>query len=178
MDKSQEVAAAQLASAVTEQAAAALADAARLIRHCLDQLADEQVWSRIAEDRNSIGNLILHLCGNVRQWLVAGMGGAKFDRDRPKEFSERGPISRADLLARLDAAVRDATTTLKAAGAADLLRARNVQGSEVSGIKAIFSSVPHFRGHAQEIVQMTRTLVGPAYRFSYTPKPAKPGASA
>ena len=64
------------------------------IKHCLGQLNDEQVWWRPQESMNSIGNLILHLCGNVRQWIVTGIGGALDVRDRPREFSERETISK------------------------------------------------------------------------------------
>src|SRR5437588_11209034 len=102
-----EITADQFASAVGSEASAALRDCFELIRHCLDQLTDEQVWQREGEDRNSIGNLILHLCGNVRQWLISGVGGAKDARDRPGEFSERGPIPKSELLKRLEAVVRE-----------------------------------------------------------------------
>ena len=82
-----------LQNAVLETVAAAanqeLTNAFDRIRHCLGQLSDEQVWQRESEAMNSIGNLILHLCGNVRQWIVSGIGGAKDVRQRPNEFSER-----------------------------------------------------------------------------------------
>ena len=68
------------------------------IAHCLDQLSEEQVWWRPADSMNSIGNLILHLCGNMRQWMVAGIGGAADIRQRSAEFAERGPIPKAELL--------------------------------------------------------------------------------
>jgi Protein of unknown function (DUF1572) len=64
------------------------------IKHCLGQLTDEQIWWRSHPSLNSIGNLILHLCGNVRQWIVAGLGSAADSRNRSAEFSERGPISK------------------------------------------------------------------------------------
>jgi len=66
------------------------------IKHCLGQLTDEQIWRRESDAMNSIGNLILHLCGNLRQWIVAGIGAEKDVRQRPKEFSERGPIPKAE----------------------------------------------------------------------------------
>ena len=88
----------QTAGAVGKAAADEPADAFAKIKHCLDQLTDGQVWWRPKPSLNSIGNLILHLCGNLRQWVVCGVGGATDNRDRPSEFSERGPISKADLL--------------------------------------------------------------------------------
>ena len=150
--------------------------AADRIKHCLDQLTDEQVWRRSSESINSIGNLILHLSGNARQWIVAGIGGAPDVRQRPKEFSERGPIAKAELLRRLDEVVAEARAVLGKASAQDLLRKRSIQGFNVTGVEAIFDSVPHFKGHTQEIVHMTRCLLGDAYRFAWTPSTPQEGA--
>ena len=159
----------QVAAAVGAEAAEALRDAAELIHHCLSQLSDEQVWGREADERNSIGNLILHLCGNVRQWLISGVGGSKDVRDRPREFAERGPIAKSELLRRLDEVVREASTVLASVSADQLMQRKRIQGFDVSGLGAIFSAVPHFKGHAQEIVHITRDLVGSSYRFRWVP---------
>ena len=75
------------------------------IKHCLGQLSDDQVWQRPHASMNSIGNLLLHLCGNLRWKFRAVIGGLPDDRDRPREFSERGPIPKAELLRRLDEVV-------------------------------------------------------------------------
>jgi len=155
----------QLAAAVGTEAARELRGAFNAMRHYLDQLTDEQLWQRAADDRNSIGNLMLHLSGNVRQWIVAGIGGAGDIRDRPAEFAERGPISKDVLLARLVEVIGEAEAVLAAVTPADLVRVRAIQGYEVTGLRAIFSSVTHFRGHTQEIVHMTRDFLGGAYRF-------------
>ena len=168
-----EITADEFASAMGSEASAALRDCFELIRHCLDQLTDEQVWRREGEDRNSIGNLILHLCGNVRQWLISGVGGAKDVRDRPREFSQRQPIPKTELLRQLDGVVRETSAALADASADELMRKRRIQGFEVTGLGAIFSSVTHFKGHTQEIVHITRDLVGSRYHFHWTP--AGPG---
>ena len=125
---------------------------------------------------NSIGNLILHLCGNLRQWIVAGIGGEQ-DVAAQKEFSERGPISKMELVRRLDEVVAQAQDVLKKASAQDLLRQRCIQGFNVNGLEAIFDSVPHFRGHTQEIVHMTRSQLGDAYKFAWTPTRPEQGAT-
>ena len=93
----------EVAAAVGTEAANELASALAKIKHCLGQLTDEQVWWRSRPALNSIGNLVLHLGGNVRQWIVAGLGGAADSRDRPAEFTELGPIPRAGLRAVLSA---------------------------------------------------------------------------
>ncbi|HZT80346.1 MAG TPA: DUF1572 family protein [Gemmataceae bacterium] len=168
----------ELAAAVTAEAAHELASALARVRHCLDQLTDEQVWWRPSESMNSAANLVLHLCGNLRQWVIAGLGGTPDHRDRPREFAERGPIPKAELLRRLEQTVEEARQALGRQTPADLLRVRRIQGFDVTGLRAIFDAVPHFRGHTQEIVHLTRTLKGDAYRFAFVPVGVEQGAPA
>jgi hypothetical protein len=167
---------ADLAAALGVAASHELTKALDRIKHCLAQLTDEQVWQRPADSMNSVGNLILHLCGNLRQWIVAGIGGEKDERQRPKEFSERGPISKMEMVRRLDEVVAQAQDALTKASAHDLLRQRCIQGFDVNGLEAIFDSVPHFRGHTQEIIHMTRLQLGDAYKFDWTPTTPEQGA--
>ena len=136
------------------------------------------MWWRSRPSLNSVGNLVLHLCGNLRQWIVAGLGGAADVRDRPAEFAERGPIPRDELLRRLEAVVDESRAVLARQTARQLLEARRIQGFDVTGLKAIFDSVPHFRGHTQEIVHLTRLQLGAAYQFAWTPATPEQGASA
>jgi hypothetical protein len=167
----------QLAAAVGAAAANELTSALGKIKHCLSQLSDEQVWWRSQPSLNSIGNLLLHLCGNVRQWLVAGLGGAADIRDRPAEFAERGPIPRDELLRRLETVVGEAKQVLAELSADRLLEVRRIQGFEVTGLMTIFDSVPHFRGHTQEIIHMTRLQLGEAYKPAWTPTTPEQGAA-
>jgi Protein of unknown function (DUF1572) len=102
----------QLAAAVAGAASQELTKALDRINHCLGQLSDEQIWRRKTESMNSIGNLILHLCGNLRQWIVSGIGGEKDTWERSKEFSERGPIPKSELLRRLESVVDEARKVL------------------------------------------------------------------
>ncbi|GIW80826.1 MAG: hypothetical protein KatS3mg105_2633 [Gemmatales bacterium] len=146
------------------------------IQHCVEQLTDEQLWARPAESMNSIGNLLLHLCGNLRQWIVSGIGGAADTRDRPREFAERGPLPRADLLFQLDRTVAEARNALRKATAESLLQPRRIQGFDVNGLEAVIDSVAHFRGHTQEIVHLTRRLLGERYRFAFVPATVEQGA--
>jgi hypothetical protein len=168
--------AADLAGAVGTEAAKELSSALDRIKHCLGQLSDEQVWWRSQPGLNSIGNLILHLCGNLRQWIVAGLGKASDIRDRPAEFAERGPIPKDELVRKLEAVVRECKEVLRRQSAQQLLEVRCIQGFNVTGLAAIFDSVPHFRGHTQEIVYMTRLQLGDAYQFAWTPTTPEQGA--
>ena len=159
----------ELAAVVGTETANELSSALAKIKHCLGQLTDEQVWWRYRPSLNSIGNLILHLCGNVRQWIVAGLGAAVDSRDRPAEFAERGPIPKEELLRKLEAVVDEASAVLARQTARQLLDARRIQGFDVTGLAAVFDSVPHFRGHTQEIVSLTRLQLGDAYKFAWEP---------
>jgi hypothetical protein len=164
----------ELAAEVGMRAAEELADALAKIKHCLAQLDDAAIWSRPA-GLNSIGNLLLHLEGNLTQWITSGLGGAADRRNRPAEFAERGPIPADALLRRLDAAVAQASVALAGLSAAELTRVRRIQGFDVTGLAAIFHSVPHFRGHAQEIIHITRTLLGDRYRSHWQPATPEQG---
>jgi hypothetical protein len=155
-----------------------LDDALERIRHCLGQLSDEQVWRRSREDMNSIANVLLHLTGNLRQWVLAALGGTPDDRDRPAEFAARGMIPKAALVSRLEETVSDVVAVLRRTPAAEWPRVRRVQGFEVTGLGAALHSVAHFRGHTQEIVYMTRTILGDRYRFAWVPTTPEQGAPA
>ena len=83
------------------------------IERCLEKLSDEQIWWRANEESNSIGNLILHLCGNVRQWIVCGVGSAPDNRNRDSEFEQRDVIPRAELISLLRSTLTDVETALQ-----------------------------------------------------------------
>lgn len=168
--------ASQLAAALAREAAHELDEAVLKITHCVNQLTDEQIWWRSRDDMNSIGNLLLHLCGNLRQWIVAGVGGVPDTRNRPQEFAERGPIPKAELLPRLNDTVREAQAAMTRAAADQLLAPRRIQGFDVTPLGAIFHSIPHFRGHTQEIIHLTRVLLGEQYQFFWRPRTPEQGA--
>lgn len=97
-----------VADAVGKEAGDELESAAGRIKHCLAQLQDEQIWRRPTPSMNSIANLILHVCGNVRQWITSGIGRAEDTPNLPTEFSEQGSFAKAELLRRLDVALAKA----------------------------------------------------------------------
>ena len=165
-----------VAAAVAKEADDELDGAVRRIKHCIKQLNEEQVWWRPAAAMNSIANLILHVCGNVRQWITSGIGGAEDVRNRPTEFSEQGSIAKDELLRRLDVAVAEAKTALANASPLVLLGSRRIQSFDVTGMQAIFESIAHFRGHTQEIVHMTRCQLGDDYEFAFVPTTPEQGA--
>ena len=140
------------------------------IERCLERLTDEQIWWRANEESNSIGNLVLHLCGNARQWIVCGVGGAVSTRDRDAEFAQRETIERDRLLSLLRTTIADVDTTLRDLGPRlndpqTLLERRTIQGSDVDVLEAIFHVTEHFSMHTGQIIMLTKMLTGSDMRF-------------
>jgi uncharacterized damage-inducible protein DinB len=130
------------------------------IRACLTQLSDDDLWWRPNQQSNGVGNLLLHLAGNIRQWIVSGVGGEPDRRRRQAEFDERGPLPRADVLARFDAAVGDAARVLAALGPGQLGAARRIQGRDTTVLLAVFHVVEHFAMHTGQIAYVTKLRTG------------------
>src|SRR5262245_40889891 len=117
-----------VAQAFVESARSSLRERMRKIRHCTDQLTDEQVWHRPRPEMNSIANIRLHLSGNLRQWIVSGVGGSADVRNRPAEFSDRSMKPKAQLVADLEAVIGQCEEVLSHVQPAALLETRRIQG--------------------------------------------------
>jgi hypothetical protein len=130
------------------------------LRTCVERLSDEQVWWRPNDASNSIGNLILHLNGNVRQWLVSSFKRSNDIRDRPAEFRERRLIPASALLEKLDTTLKEAAEVLASLSEADLLTTFEIQGYTVTGLYAIYQVVEHFGLHYGQIVYITKMMRG------------------
>jgi uncharacterized damage-inducible protein DinB len=128
------------------------------IERCLERLTDEQVWWRASERSNSVGNLLLHLEGNLRQWVVCGVGGAADARVRDREFAERRQLPRAELLKALRATVEEAGEALARLDPETLLETRRVQGLDVMLLEIVFHAVEHFSMHTGQIILLTKML--------------------
>ena len=135
------------------------------IERCLERLTDEQIWWRANEESNSIGNLVLHLCGNARQWIVCGVGGASDQRDRDAEFAQRESIPRDELLTLLRSTIADVELTLQNLDPAVLLEHRTIQTSDVDVLEAIFHVTEHFSMHTGQIIMVTKMLSAHDLRF-------------
>jgi hypothetical protein len=130
------------------------------LQGCVESLTEEQVWWRPNKASNSIGNLILHLNGNVRQWLVASFNRVEDTRDRPSEFAERQLIPPAALLKTLGSTMQDASAVLSRLTEADLLSILHIQGYTVSGVQAVYQVVEHFGMHHGQILYITKLARG------------------
>lgn len=127
---------------------------------CLAQLTDEQVWLRGAENENAAGNLALHLCGNVRQWITSSIGNQPDQRRRDDEFAARGGLARSELAERLNATVAEAVAVIENLQPVRLTDRLTIQGYEVSVLDAIYHVVEHFAMHAGQIIFITKMLTG------------------
>lgn len=130
------------------------------LRKAVEPLSLEQIWWRPNEASNSIGNLILHLNGNVWQWLVASFNGIEDKRNRPAEFSATGDLSADDLLARLGETIEEAAKVLARLTPDELHATYEIQGYTVSGLRAVYQVVEHFALHYGQIVYITKALEG------------------
>ncbi len=139
------------------------------IERSVNSLSDSQIWWRPNPQSNSVGNLLLHLEGNVRQWIIAGLGGAPDRRERDQEFRESGPLPARATLAKLRRTVRAADRVLARLSAADLLRAYKIQKFRVTGLQAVFHVTEHFAFHAGQILYATKTLRGEDLGFTRLP---------
>jgi hypothetical protein len=128
------------------------------LRQTVAPLTEEQVWWRPNESSNSIGNLILHLDGNVAQWLVASFNNDEDQRNRPQEFSQRNSVPVLALLDHLGATLAKAEAVLSRLTAADLLAPYDIQGYHVRGLDAVYQVVEHFGLHYGQIIYIAKSL--------------------
>ncbi|MCS6952214.1 MAG: DinB family protein [Bryobacterales bacterium] len=151
-----------------------LSQLAGRIQACLGRLTSEQVWARGSENENAVGNLVLHLCGNVRQWVGFGIAGWPDIRVREQEFAARGGLNPQELGERLDRAVQEAVSILRALPSARLGDRTRVQNYDLTVLEAIYHVVEHFAGHTGQILyatkQMTHEDLG-FYRHLSGPQP-------
>jgi len=130
------------------------------IRLSLEGLADEDIWWRPNQASNSIGNLILHLAGNARQWVVSGIGRVPDDRRRDEEFAKGGGMSGPALLAHLEETLDDVDEVLTRLSPTELLETRVIQGMDVSVLDALYHVVEHFSTHTGQIIYLAKLRSG------------------
>ncbi|MGB2868022.1 MAG: DUF1572 family protein [Bacteroidota bacterium] len=135
------------------------------VKKCLAELSEEDVWWRAHETDNSIGNLLLHLNGNVRQWIVSGIGGAADARVRSTEFSERDHIPKTDLLAKIEKTLHEADEVLARFDSSKLLEKHLIQEYDVTCLDAISHVVEHFSLHLGQIIYITKLRKGVDLKF-------------
>jgi uncharacterized damage-inducible protein DinB len=126
------------------------------IQRCLDVLPAEALWRRDDASENSIGNLLLHLSGNIRQWIVSGVGGAPDARQRSEEFEAREGRAASELIGALLDTVREADAVLASLDERSLGEHRQIQGRDVNVLDAVYHVVEHFSMHTGQIILLTK----------------------
>ena len=130
------------------------------IERCVSQLTDEQIWTRPNEASNSIGNLVLHLAGSSRYWASDVIDGVPTGRVRQREFDERTKVPSAELLARLQTAMRDVDRRLAGVRAETLLETRKARDEEFTVLWCVYHIVEHYSYHTGQILSMTKGMIG------------------
>jgi len=152
-------------------AADKLAENLDRIQTCLTELPPPSLWARDSENENAVGNLLLHLEGNVRQWILSGIGAAPDARDRPSEFSARTGGTAAVLQTKLRDTVGEAVALIRALPHGRLAERVSIQGYDTTVLSAIFHVVEHFSGHTYQIILLTKRFTGKDLGFySYLDK--------
>ena len=136
-----------------------LAEGEERIVKCVGLLSDDQIWHRANSHVASVGNLVLHLCGNVGQWINATLGELPDIRIRDAEFEERGPVPRTELLDRLAKVMKLARQTIAELPSGGVTRIWNVQGFEETGTAILLHVVEHFSYHTGQITLHTKLLL-------------------
>ena len=128
------------------------------IEKCLNQLTEEDVWKRPNDSSNSVGNLILHLCGNITQYIISSLGDQEDLRERDKEFETTGGYTKSELLEKLMLTVDQAVEVIRNMDEESLMEIRSVQGFTYSGVANIVHVVEHYSYHTGQIAFWTKLL--------------------
>lgn len=135
------------------------------LERCLNELSEADIWWRPNENSNSVGNLVLHLCGNARQWILAGLGGALDQRRRQAEFDERGPIPRVELIQKVNAVMSEIDEVLDRLQPEDLERPILVQGFDETGLSILIHVVEHFSYHVGQMAYIVKARLDKQTNF-------------
>lgn len=130
------------------------------IQDCLGRLSSEQIWTRNTDNENSVGNLVLHLCGNVGQWIGSGIAGRPDTRTRDAEFAARGNVEPSELADRLRKTTEDAASILRNLPHSELMVMTTIQKYNITKTEAIYHCIEHFAQHTGQIIFATKLLTG------------------
>lgn len=148
----------KLAQEFVEQSVAKMEENGPRIEKCLKVLNEEEIWKRPNTSSNSVGNLILHLCGNITQYIISSLGETEDKRERDKEFSALSGYNKAELMDRLKSTADQSIQVIQGLTEVDLLKVRSVQGFTHSGIGIIIHVVEHYSYHTGQIAYWTKLL--------------------
>ena len=130
------------------------------LKVCLCKLTDDQVWERHGAHENAVGNLVLHMCGNMRQWIMHGVGGDKDTRVRDEEFGANGGSNATALIELFDKTVAEARQIIGPLPPERLVKRITPQNREESVLEAIYQVVGHVQQHVGQIIVLTKQMTG------------------
>jgi uncharacterized damage-inducible protein DinB len=149
-----------LSKELTRECVLVMKENVKRIGICLAELSDEEIWQRPNSQLSSIGNLVLHLRGNIGQYVLSSLGGNPDQRKRDEEFAATGGYNADELLALIDDTVNRAATVMQGLPEAELLRKRMVQGFNLSGVGIVVHVTEHLSYHTAQIALHTKLLKG------------------
>lgn len=160
----------QIAAAFLNETSYRIDKSFQRIKYCLYQLENQDIWWRPNDQMNSAGNLILHINGNLRQWILHGVGGQEDIRDRPSEFDSWQTHTKKELVDLFDDLKTEIKQTLKKFYPEKILDERKIQGFDLPLLNAIYRTITHLEGHTRQIVYVTRMRKGDNYTLFWEPE--------
>ena len=131
----------------------------------LTVIPEDLLWVREGRSTNSPGNILLHMAGNLRQWVIAGIGGMPDDRVRDAEFNTTGGLTKRELLVRVTTTVNEACSVLRSVSTSQSLDQRRIQVYDVTALEAAYHAVEHFSYHLGQIIHIAKRLSGADLRL-------------
>jgi uncharacterized protein DUF1572 len=166
----------EIGEAFLEESRNRVIKARERINHCLGQLENDDIWWTPEEGSNSIGVILQHLMGNLRQWIISGVGGEPDIRDRPREFRVEEKTPGAVLQRQFNNILDQVNTTYSRLDPQQLLNKRKIQGFDESVLSAIYQTMTHLELHAGQIAYITKIKKGSSYKESWKPATKEQGA--
>lgn len=128
------------------------------IRECIEQLDEDQLWWRPNETSNSVGNLVLHVSGSTRHYLSRSIGGIDYHRNRPAEFTERGPLPKAQVLAIFDETIAEAGHVFDSFDTTRFLQPTDEPSYYYTLFEQVLGVALHLATHTGQIIYVTKML--------------------
>ncbi len=128
------------------------------ISKCAELLTEQEIWERPNGSSNSIGNLILHLNGNITQYILSSLGGRGDNRERDQEFRTDVNPKSDTILDGLRSTISDSIEIIRDLSEEEFVKIRSVQGFELSGQGIIIHVVEHLSYHTGQIAFWTKAL--------------------
>lgn len=143
---------------VIENACFRMDESLRMVKMALSKISESQIWTKPNNSLNSIGNLLLHLCGNMRQYGIASLQNTEDTRHRALEFSIDGGFTKVELLNQLEATVNEVKSSFNTISKERMVSKQSVQGFTLSGLGNLIHVVEHFSYHTGQIALLTKLI--------------------